>query len=359
MAHSETVTTVVITGGPAAGKSTVINRIVERFGRRVVVVPEAATTLLGSGIPAPTTETTELFQQVIIPLQQYNQDSLLALAKKQGAKVIVYDRGLLDGAAYVDNGLERILSYLDQDLSQVYEQIDKVINLQTVARYYPERFGKANNLHRMESDPQQAIDLDDRIQEVWRNHPQWELIDGELGIESVVELVLALIGRMMNREIERKWLITRPPLIQGYTSMQEIEQFYTSISGQGHIRYRRITQGSQVEYVMTTKSGAGLSRGEEEIPDISAFTYELEKQNVKGHIIRKTRYNFRDGAKELSLDVFGWPEGHATLEREFANVESADAYQLPPLWQIQGVEEVTDDSRYSNVELALHGLPQE
>lgn len=356
MALSEAILVILLTGGPSAGKTTVINRLLEAYGHLVAIVPEAATALFASGLRPPDSENVRLFQQVVLPYQQYNQSARINEALRNGAKVVVLDRGLLDGAAYIDNGLEQVLSILGQTLDQVYQEVDLVLHLETVALYHPERFGKAGNEHRIESDPQLAIDLDGRIREVWSRHPHWQLIDGSQGIEAVVEQVLEAVSRLILQEVERKWLIPVPPLVQGFISKQEIEQFYAIVADGAELRFRRITEDGRYAYFETIKTGGGVHRGENERP-ISQEIYDRFLPQAQGRVIRKTRYNFRDGQSVLSLDVFAEDlAGHATLEREFANLEQAEQYTLPALWK--DAVEVTHDRWYKNVSLALHGLPQ-
>ena len=42
---------IVFTGGPSGGKTSIIDMVLRRFGKKVVVVPEAATILYAGGFP--------------------------------------------------------------------------------------------------------------------------------------------------------------------------------------------------------------------------------------------------------------------------------------------------------------------
>ena len=50
---SNNIPKIVLTGGPCAGKSTILNRIQESFPEQVETVPEAANMLIGGGFPLP------------------------------------------------------------------------------------------------------------------------------------------------------------------------------------------------------------------------------------------------------------------------------------------------------------------
>lgn len=358
MPHSEGLRKLVVTGGPSSGKTMVMKALEQVFGSQIAIVPEAATMLFEARVAAPTPANVEMFQRVILPLQQYNQDAIIDDARRRGAKAVVFDRGLLDGAAYIEGGLEVILEHLGQSLDQVYSQVGTVINLQTVARYKPELFGTANNPHRVETNPQDAIDLDDRIQEVWRDHPDWRLIDGGDGIESVIEQVIDIVRSLIDREIERKWLLGQSIFGLVPDSVQEIEQFYTALSGHNHTRIRKITEDGRKTYIRTTKMGIGQNRGEYEEPGIPAVSFDLERQNIKGYPILKVRSNYHYGDLTLSQDEFRWPPDHVTLECEFETEDQAKAFDLPPQWQELVVREITNEPGYSNLNLALYGLPE-
>ncbi len=60
------------------------------------------------------------------------------------------------------------------------------------------------------------------------------------------------------------------------------------------------------------------------------------------------------GAHVVELDVFaGDLDGLVMAEVEFTSTEEMTAF-VPPVWFGR---EVTDDGRYTNASLALHGLP--
>lgn len=105
---------VCITGGPCAGKTTAIAAIKQdltQLGVKVLVVPEAATILMKGGAFIVSTGFTEaqglLFQKCLMRLQVALEDSFIDIAKlsdKGSDVVILIDRGLMDGSAYVSRG---------------------------------------------------------------------------------------------------------------------------------------------------------------------------------------------------------------------------------------------------------------
>jgi adenylate cyclase len=72
--------------------------------------------------------------------------------------------------------------------------------------------------------------------------------------------------------------------------------------------------------------------------------------------VEKTRYEIPYGAHLIELDVYsGALEGLVVAEVEFGSEEESARFD-PPDWF---GSEVTDDVRYSNRSLAVHGRPEE
>lgn len=102
---------ICLTGGPCAGKTTAIASIKQdltQLGMKVLVVPEAATALMNGGafiVSGKFTESQGLaFQKCLMRLQVALEDAFIDIAKLADTRedvVILIDRGLMDGSAYV------------------------------------------------------------------------------------------------------------------------------------------------------------------------------------------------------------------------------------------------------------------
>src|SRR5690349_17226698 len=108
---------IVLTGGPCAGKSTCLRRVAEELGSQVCVIREAATTLLEHGFPPPGSHPTrgqelvQIMQETILTLQRNIEMAVEAAVELTPARVILCDRGVLDGAAYWPGGLDAFVSH--------------------------------------------------------------------------------------------------------------------------------------------------------------------------------------------------------------------------------------------------------
>lgn len=152
-------------------------------------------------------------------------------------------------------------------------------------------------------------------------------------------------------EVERKFLVDHVPAdLEQYPS-DTIAQGYLSLDPNGtQVRLRR--RGYHT--LLTIKSGRGLARAEEEFV-IDGPRFERLWPATEGRRIEKTRYKIPlDDGLVLELDVFaGALEGLVLAEVEFDSVDAAHAFR-PPEWLRP---EVTEDRRYQNSRLALHGAP--
>jgi AAA domain len=99
----------VLTGGPCSGKTTSMERLqvfLRERGFRVFVAPEAATLLFINGASVDDFARPDVplaFQKFVIKTQMSLEDSLYTYAKATGEDcVILCDRGIMDGSAYVD-----------------------------------------------------------------------------------------------------------------------------------------------------------------------------------------------------------------------------------------------------------------
>ena len=89
---------IVLTGGPGAGKTAVLELVRQFFCQHIQVLPEAASILFSGGFPrGESTGTRRATQRAIY----YVQRELERSADQAGlAAVVLCDRGTVDGAAY-------------------------------------------------------------------------------------------------------------------------------------------------------------------------------------------------------------------------------------------------------------------
>lgn len=170
-------TTIVLTGGPQGGKSTLLGRLAEdaELEGRLTVVPEAATLLFGGGHPTPTPTWTEVdwycLELAVTSLQ-------LSLEQSMGRKTVltICDRAPFDNLAYPCG--RRALEHLwGPAYAEQMSRYDLVLHMESLATAVPELFSRLANDDRYEDlEGAQALEL--RARHAWEGHPNWHFVSG-------------------------------------------------------------------------------------------------------------------------------------------------------------------------------------
>lgn len=162
---------VVLTGGPGAGKTAVLEVVRRSFCDHVAVLPEAASIVFGGGFPRRDTDSARRAVQRAI---YHVQRQLETLAVEDGrAAVVLCDRGTVDGLAYWPGPPDAYWRDVGTSVHQELTRYAAVIHLRTpgAASGYDHR-----NPLRLES-AEEAARIDERILEAWRTHPAHRVVD--------------------------------------------------------------------------------------------------------------------------------------------------------------------------------------
>lgn len=184
---------VVVTGGPAAGKTAILDVIRRHLDGKIAVLPESATTLFSGGFPRPSdADGKRLVQQAIFTVQR-SLEGIYAL--EQPDRPHICDRGGLDGAAYWPGGLSRFLGAMGTTLDAEYRRYDAVIFLETSA--FDEKIYPADNPHRLET-PDQARRIDRALRNIYENHPRFYFVGHEVRFYEKVAVCLLTLGQILD-----------------------------------------------------------------------------------------------------------------------------------------------------------------
>jgi len=148
----------------------------------------------------------------------------------------------------------------------------------------------------------------------------------------------------MPTEIERRWLVTALPPLNG--AGVRIVQGYLAVDADGtEVRLRRKAD----RYHLTTKRGDGLERSELEC-EVPQAVFDAHWPAAERRALAKVRHTLQHAGRTIELDLFeGALAPLAIAEVEFPDAAAAAAF-APPAWF--GTE-VTDDVRYRNRSLAM------
>jgi predicted ATPase len=154
---------IVLTGGPGAGKTAVLELVRQYFCEHVHVLPEAAGIVFGGGFPRdPDAGSRRAAQRAIFHVQR----ELEAAAQARNAAIVLCDRGTVDGAAYWP-GPSVFWTEVGTTLSDELARYDAVIHLCSPSER--DGYNRGNPL-RVES-PTEAAAVDHRLREAWQAHP--------------------------------------------------------------------------------------------------------------------------------------------------------------------------------------------
>ncbi len=196
-------TKIVITGGPCAGKSTSLSRLSEYLsgnGFKVLTLSETSTELMNAGITPWECKAKSDYQRVLFALQKQKERSFEEAARSmcKDKTVILCDRGLLDGKAYItDEEYKSILDGQNTDEKTILASYDAVFHLESAAKGVSDFYTTSNNSARTES-AEEAKALDDRIRQIWSGHKNYTRIKSarnfEEKIKELEEAVCAFLG---------------------------------------------------------------------------------------------------------------------------------------------------------------------
>lgn len=161
---------VVLTGGPGAGKTAVLEMMRRSsFCEHVHILPESASIVFGGGFPRRSDMAAKRAAQRAI---FYVQRELEEAAAGNNAAIILCDRGTVDGAAYWP-GPDDYFAAVDTTIAEQLSRYDAVIHLRT-----PRIDAGYNHQNPLRTETAiEAAEVDRRILDVWATHSRRFIID--------------------------------------------------------------------------------------------------------------------------------------------------------------------------------------
>lgn len=178
---------IVLTGGPGAGKTAVLELIRKSFCQHVRVLPEAASVVFGGGFPRESSVgSRQAAQRAIFHVQR----ELERLDGPGGTPAIMLcDRGTLDGLAYWPGAPQELLAAAGTDRAAELARYAAVIHLRT-----PSVAGGYNHQNALRTESaEQAAALDERIADAWLGHPRRFFVESQESFLTKAAQALALL----------------------------------------------------------------------------------------------------------------------------------------------------------------------
>lgn len=361
----------VLTGGPCSGKTTALARLKKDLtnkGYKVFLIDEAATRIINSGISYKELGNYE-FQSYIATTQFVNEAIIeeaikkyIALPNSKDNIVVICDRGVLDGMAYMDSDddFSKLMASFDTSINEARASYDVVVHLVTAANGAEEYYTLENNEARSES-PEEARAIDRKTFAAWSGHKHIAIIDNSTDFDKKIDRALNEFYYMLGVPIPidsfEKYLISMP-------NLQKLEKdFYCNFSKVDVVRTYLVSKNNAVERSVIKTGSEGdyayyytEKRHFEGYDQIDVERHITKKEylsllsgnNVRIKEIKKTRYGFVWNNKYYEIDIFDFWKDKAILKVQLT--DRSNKVEVPSILNV--LMDITSDLSYTNFSLA-------
>ena len=357
---------IVLTGGPCAGKTTALVRIVEHFsnlGFKVFTVPEVPT-MYSQGGWSYLTPNPKLYYEgelAILQTQLALEDSFMRLAETcTKPTFVVCDRGTMDISAYISHDMwHELCDRCDTDPNRLRQRYDAVLHLVSAADGAEQYYTLATNANRYEQANEEGLqlarDLDKKVNRAWKGHPHLRVINNHDDFDAKINRVILEISNVLGLPQpvteERVYIVELtgelPECIES-----EITQTYLVAEPDCVVRLRRRNWGDEVVNVHKTQKRISPTEVIETERQVSNALYEslLQQADPYRATIRKTRRSFIWKGQYFEIDTFQEPVGNLVM-LQTKGIAEQESVNFPPF--IKVIEDITGNQQYYNYNIAL------
>jgi len=322
----------VLTGGPCSGKTTALDRLQQYLserGFRVFVVPEAATMLFLNGA-SPNDfgrypKCGVAFQRFVLRTQVHLEDNIAEYAKATMQNcVLLCDRGLMDGAAYVTpDEFAGLLKGEGLDIVSARDtRYNAILHLVTCADGAQAHYTLDNNQARHET-PDEARAKDAATQGAWVGHAHHVVIDNAEGKsfeKKMQQLVATVAGFVGLRPTPRRTTVFRVLEMPNMDELPDSCRVFNVV--------KTMLEGGPDDEDTSGSDGLGGSLNDLGPPDIPEAT---PLRRALSGFSETASENGEDGGRVLYSFV---------RKRSSALGDGADAYGLTTVRELPGGEQV-------------------
>ena len=359
---------IVLTGGPCAGKTTALVRIIEHFsslGYKVFTIPEVPT-LYSQGGWNYLTKNRDLYyegERAILETQLALEDSFTRMAEVcTKPTLIVCDRGTMDISAYMTPEMWKDITFkANTNSSNLRRRYDAILHMVSAADGAEQYYTTATNAIRYEQMNEEGLriarELDKKVIKAWTGHPHLRVINNNDDFNAKLNRVLMEISNVLELpkpiEEERKYIVNVVGELPDYIE-SEITQTYLVGESGCEIRLRRRGWDSKFVNVLTTKKK--ISATEELVTErqVNNHLYQslLQQNDPYRHTIHKIRKSFIWKGQFFELDTFQKPVNNLVI-LETKGMADHRMIKFPPFLKV--IEDITGNQQYYNYNIALRG----
>ena len=355
------ITKIVLTGGPCAGKTTALVRIIEHFtglGYQVFTLPEIPTICIQAGVNYLTDDRQYHYQaeKATLLMQMHMEDRFMEIASKCGKPaIVVCDRGTMDISTYLpEETWQALMNDIGTNTIQLRDsRYDAVLHLVSAANGAEEFYTTDTNAARSE-DVDTARMLDIKLISAWNGHPHLRIIDNSRDFENKIKAVIKEISVVMGipalDEPQHYFLVEVDGELPETTD-SEIIQTYLKSDDKSIVRLRKRGWDGSYVYTQRTKTKVSDTECIETERKITPYQYVtmLQQADTTKQTIRKLRKTFVWEKQYFELDTFLDRNDELSI-LEIAGVKDAESIKFPPFVKV--IKDVTGDPDYFNVSIA-------
>ena len=245
---------IVLTGGPCAGKTTALVRVIEHFsnlGYKVFTIPEVPTMFTQAGMDY-LTQNIDFFyegEKATLETQLALEDRFMRMAETiDGPCVVVCDRGAMDISAYMKPEMwEKITHDVGTSTQELRDKrYDAVLHLVSAADGAEQFYTTSNNASRNEPADEKGLQiariLDKKVIGAWTGHSHLRVINNHEDFDAKIKRVIKEISNVLALpspiEEERKYIVRLTGDIPECTT-SEITQTYLVADPDSEVRLRK------------------------------------------------------------------------------------------------------------------------
>jgi len=396
----------VLTGGPCGGKTTALARLscyLRERGFEVFTVPEAFSLLSVNGFSLEYFSVEGMpkhVQNSVMDLQISLEDSFERLVRARGKPgVILCDRGLMDGSAYMET--EEWNKFLaDRGLSsaEIREgRYNAVFHLVTAAEGAEQFYTLENNEVRSES-PEEARKVDVLTRKAWVGHHNFIVVDNRSSFEGKLNKVVSAASKLVGlpttmKSMNVKFLLRKIPdlnefpeeikyqifevdkiylydrdMNKGRTTANCIET-YSFIRKRSHVGLDNEVLGTTYQVTTTKVYSDGKTIEEKRIITAREYNASYNTRDTSRNIIKQRRISFLYKTQSFNVHIYKQPidnlcianaqvafseDGEGNTEGKINGEEerSLPIVDVPPFLDVQ--RRLTDaDKQYSSFSISL------
>jgi predicted ATPase len=182
---------IVITGGPGAGKTAVLESVKKVLCEHIAILPEAAGIVFGGGFWRLESDSARMASQRAIFHVQQEMENLVIDEKKWG--VGLCDRGTLDGLAYWKGSDENFWETFKTNINSEFSNYKAVIHLRSPSLKHG--YNHENPIRIESAD--EAAQIDERIKDIWKSHPKYYEVASSSSFLEKMNKAISLIKEEM------------------------------------------------------------------------------------------------------------------------------------------------------------------